>query len=130
MKTGGKIHLSTKAALKVRPPILLCWPTTSEVNAGGMAVQVEPFQKYSFTFCCHGTDGSRLQSDKVVYDKEVRLKQRCVTKFLHEEKMAFTDMHQYLLNVDRDQTADVNTEAVQSAFQQWQPVGHLHWCSL
>ena len=30
------------AAPKVMPPILLCWPTTSEVDVGGMAVEVEP----------------------------------------------------------------------------------------
>ena len=24
------------------PPILLCWPTTSEADVGGMAVDVEP----------------------------------------------------------------------------------------
>jgi len=30
------------AALKVMPPILLCWPTTSELDVGGMAVETEP----------------------------------------------------------------------------------------
>jgi len=29
------------AALKVMPPILLCWPTTSEVDVGGTAVEVD-----------------------------------------------------------------------------------------
>ncbi len=31
-----------RAALKVMPPILLCWPMMSEVDVGGMAVEVEP----------------------------------------------------------------------------------------
>ena len=30
------------AALKVMPPILLCWPITSELDIGGMAVEVKP----------------------------------------------------------------------------------------
>jgi len=29
------------------PPILLSWPTTSEVDIGGMAVEVEPAHQYS-----------------------------------------------------------------------------------
>jgi len=32
---------------------------TSEMNVGGMAVEVEPFQQYSITLCCCLTDGSR-----------------------------------------------------------------------
>ena len=30
-----------RAALKVMPPTLLCWPVMREVDAGGMAVDVE-----------------------------------------------------------------------------------------
>ena len=41
------------------PPILLCWPTTSEVDIGGMTVEVEPAQQYSITLCCCVTDHSR-----------------------------------------------------------------------
>ena len=48
-----------RAALKVIPPISLCWLTTSEVNTGGMAVKVEPTHQYSITCCCRVTDGSR-----------------------------------------------------------------------
>jgi len=32
---------------------------TSETDVGGMAVEVESSQQYSFTFHCHVTDGSR-----------------------------------------------------------------------
>lgn len=46
-----------KAALKVMPPVLLFWPTMSEVD-GGMAVEVESSLQYSTTCCCHVTDGS------------------------------------------------------------------------
>jgi len=49
------------------------------------------------------------QSDKMVPDTEVRMKQRCVTEFLHVEKIAPNDIHQHLLNVYGDQTVDVST---------------------
>ena len=48
-----------RAAQKVLPPILWCWPTTSEVDVGGMAMEVELSQEYSVMFCCCVTDGSR-----------------------------------------------------------------------
>ena len=48
-----------RAAPKVMPPILLCWPMTSEVDVGGMAVEVEPSRQYSVKFCCCATDDSR-----------------------------------------------------------------------
>ena len=50
------------SALKVIPPILLCWPTTSEVVAGDMAVDVEPSCWYSIIFCCRVTDVSEQNS--------------------------------------------------------------------
>ena len=31
-----------RAALKVMPPILLCWSTTEEADVGCMAVEAEP----------------------------------------------------------------------------------------
>ena len=37
-----------RAALKVIPPILLCWPTTSEADVGGMAIEVEPSHQYCY----------------------------------------------------------------------------------
>jgi len=42
-----------RAAPKI-PPILSFWPMTSEADASGMAVEVEP----KITCCCHVTDGS------------------------------------------------------------------------
>ena len=48
-----------RATLKVMPPILLCWPMVSEVNVGGMAVEVEPSHQHPITFCCCVTEGSR-----------------------------------------------------------------------
>jgi len=48
-----------RADPKVMPPILLCLPMISEVVIGGTAVELEPSQKYSITFCCRATHGSR-----------------------------------------------------------------------
>ena len=49
------------------------------------------------------------QSDKMASDMEVHMKQRGAPEFLHAEKMAPIDIHQYLLNVHGDQTVDVST---------------------
>ena len=40
------------------PPLPLCQPTTSKVDVGGMAVEVEPSHQYSITCCYRVTDGS------------------------------------------------------------------------
>ena len=45
-----------RVASKLMPPILLCWSTTSEVDVGDMAVEVEPSCHYSIKFCCRATD--------------------------------------------------------------------------
>ena len=47
------------AALKIMPLILLCLPVTSEMDIHGMAVETGASHKYSITFCCCATDGSR-----------------------------------------------------------------------
>jgi len=49
------------------------------------------------------------QSDIMVSDTEVHMKQRSGIEFLHEEKVAPTDIHQHLLSVYRDQTVHVST---------------------
>ena len=97
-----------RAALKVMPPILLYWPTVSEVDVGDMAIEVEPSHQYSLTYCCCVSDGSRGQSNKMVPDTEVWMKQRCVTEFLCAEKMASTDIHQHLLTISGDQRVNVS----------------------
>ena len=48
-----------KTVLKVTPPILWCWPTKSEADVGGTAVEIEPFYRYCITICCCATGGSR-----------------------------------------------------------------------
>jgi len=47
--------------------------------------------------------------DGTVPDMEVWLKQMSRIEFLHVEKMAPTDIHRCLLNVDGDQAVDVST---------------------
>ncbi len=49
------------------------------------------------------------QSNRMVSDMEVWMKQRCVTEFLHVGKMALIDIHQHLLNISGDHTKDVST---------------------
>ena len=49
------------------------------------------------------------QSDKMVSDMEVHMKQRCVTELLHVENIVTIDIHQWLSNVSEDQTMDVST---------------------
>ena len=53
------------------------------------------------------------QSNKMAFDEEACMKQRGATDFLHAGKTVATDIHQCLLNVYGDQTADV------SAVKQW-----------
>ena len=39
-----------RAALKIMPPISLCWPAMSEADEGGVRVKAEPSHPYSVTF--------------------------------------------------------------------------------
>ena len=54
-----KTVITTRAARKIMPSILLRWPTVSKVSAGGTAAEDEPSHQYYITFCGHVTDGSR-----------------------------------------------------------------------
>ena len=109
-----------RAAPKVMLPILLSQPTTSEVDVGGMAVEVEPSHQYVMTFCCCATDGSRgaIWPNGVLHGIASEVK--CIIEFLHVEKMTPTDIHWHLLNVYGDQTVCEHSEVVGGVFQQWQ----------
>ena len=67
------------------------------------------------------------QSDRMVSDMEMRMKQRCVIEFLHVEKMVPTDIHWYLLNVCGDPTVDISTVRSWVVSQQRWQGGHLCW---
>jgi len=56
--TQDHLLICTRANPKLMPPILLCWPMTSEANVD-MAVEVEPSRQYSVKFRCRATDDSR-----------------------------------------------------------------------
>ena len=49
-----------------------------------------------------------VQSDRMMCDIDVRMKQRCGSEFLHAERMAHVDVPRCLLNVCEEQ-ADVST---------------------
>jgi hypothetical protein len=51
-----------------------------------MAVEVDPSRQYSGNFVAMRQMAAEGQSDKMASDMEVRMKQRCVTEFLHAEK--------------------------------------------
>ena len=53
------------------------------------------------------------QCDKIMSDMEVCMKQRCVSPFLHMEKMAPTDIHRFFLNISGGQRVDVSTVKTQ-----------------
>lgn len=57
------------------------------------SVEVEPSHQYAVTCCCRVTDAAKRQTDRIASHMEVWMKQRSVTEFLHEEKMAPSDIH-------------------------------------
>lgn len=65
-------HQYTTAALKVMSSIFLHRATTSEIDIGSMAVEVEPPHQDSVTFYCFVTDDTRGASGL-----EVHMKQSC-----------------------------------------------------
>ena len=98
-----------RVASKVMPPMLWYWPTTSEADVAVMTVEAESSHQYSVTFCCRVTDGSKgtVWQNGIWHGSAYDAK--CGIEFLHNEKIALTDIHQHLLNVCRDQTVDVGT---------------------
>ena len=50
--TEGLLVIYNGCSWKLMPPILLCWPTTSEVDVAGIAVEVEPTHQYSVLLPC------------------------------------------------------------------------------
>jgi len=56
----------------------------SEVNVGGMAVEVKTYHQYPIKLFCMGQMAAEGQSDRKVSDMEVYLNQRGEDKFPHE----------------------------------------------
>ena len=98
-----------RAALKVMPPILLCWPTRSSWMLVVRQQRLNPPTNIPFHVVAVWQMAAEGQSDRMVSDMEVWMKQWGETEFLHAEKMAPTDPDQCLLNIYGDWTVDVST---------------------
>ena len=98
-----------RAAPIVMPLILLRWPQCQR----WMLVVWQKWLNLPTSILLHFVAVWQMaaegQSDTMASDMEVCMKQRCVTEFLHVEKMSPTDIHGHLLNVSGDQTVDVST---------------------
>ena len=100
--------LWTKLLQKLTPPILLYWPTISGVDVGGMTVEAEP-DSIPLCFVAVWQMAAEGHCDRMVSDMGLCVEWRCVTELLHVEKMAPTDIHRYLLNVDGNPEVAVST---------------------
>ena len=85
----------------------------SEADVGGMAVEVECSHQYPVTFCCCAADGSR----GAVWQNKVQMKQRCVTEFLHVEKITLSSV--FVDCLWKPISGCVHRESVSGVFQQW-----------
>ena len=65
----------------------VCWPIKSEADVDPMTVQVEPSAIIPLNFVAVRQMAAEGKSDKMASDMEERMKQRCVTEFLHAEKI-------------------------------------------
>jgi len=70
--------------LEINASYFMMLAMTSEADVGGMAVEVETSCQYSITFCC--CVAAEEQSNRMVSDIEVSMKQRCVIEFFYAEK--------------------------------------------
>jgi hypothetical protein len=62
----SNIYISMKGTLNGMPPILLCWPTTSEADAGGTALEVGLYHQQFISFVAVRQIAAEGQSDKMV----------------------------------------------------------------
>jgi len=111
-----------RAALKLMPHILLCWPTPSEADIDGIAVKLEPSHQYSITSCCHVTDGSRGAVWQNASEMEECMEQRCVTELLLVEKKQHPVTKQWMWP---QWDGEWYVSAVVTL-----TVNHFHWCRL
>ena len=63
------------------------------------------------------------QSYKTTSNMEECMKQRCVTEFIHVEKMSYTGIHHWFLNACRDLIADVSSV-------RWWVIWKTHWVAM
>ena len=86
-----------------------------------MAVEAEPFQqptKIPLHFVALWQMAAQGQSNKMVSDMKVHMKQSCVIEFLHVKNITPADIHQHLLKTYRDQTVEAEHSEAVGEFQQ------------
>jgi len=98
------------------PPILLCWLTTSELYVGVMAAEVKPSSRYSITFCCHVTDGSK----GAVWQNGVWHGSKHEEKVWHWKNGTHWHTSAFAEHLWRQNSRCEHSEAVGGAFWQWQ----------
>jgi len=90
-------RLVVRSAPKVMPPILLHWPTTSEVDVGETAVEGETSHQYSTEFCCACNRWQQEgPSGRMTSDTEMHMKSKYIIKTLQDEKqppVTFSDAY-------------------------------------
>ena len=99
------------------PLILLCWPTTSEVDVGRLAVESESSHQHSITcgFCVTDDSGGGVWQSGI-WHGSIPEEKGCQWIPLCGKKWP-TDVHWCLLNVYGGQTGCEHSEAVGGAFQ-------------
>jgi len=110
------------------PPILLCWPVTSEVRVGGMAVEAEPSHQYPVPCCCCVTDGSRT----TVWQKGIWHRTTYEAKVCHwipPCRRHGTHWHSSVLAefLCRPASRCEHSEALGGVVQQWEQQGAMFW---
>ena len=114
---------ATRAAPKVMPPSLWCWPTTLEMDVGGMAVKAEPSHRYSIPFRYCMTDGSRGavwqngiwygRADEAIIWSRINLIPPCRKNGTHQHSFTLAE------RLWRPNSACEHSEVVGWVLQQW-----------
>ena len=110
------VHIHTRVALKVVPPLLLCQPTACWCY-GHRGGTFTPISHYVLLLCEMAAEG---QSDKMVSDVEVWMKQRHITEFIHAVKWHLMTSLMLAECLWRPNSGCQHSEAVGGIFQQWQ----------
>ena len=97
------------AALKVMPPIQCVGPQCQRRMLVVWQQRLNLPNNIPLHFVAVQLTAAEGQSDNLASDMVVQMKQKCVTGFLHAEKMVANDIHQCFLNIHEDQTVEVST---------------------
>ena len=98
---------NTRAAPKVMPPVLWCWPMMSEADVDGMAVDVQPSYQYLLLFivCCH----DKCQQRGRLREWCLTWKCVCCKGVSLNSSMWKNKWQSHLVNVYRERTVDVSS---------------------